>query len=229
MERIFRRHSFWGLGLFFLLILTLSGCQQAILTAYVLVNGTDVKPKHDILIKSGNKRVAVVCRSMTSNQYEVQNAPRDIARQVSSLLDKNVRNKKLRVVEPVKVETWLDNCNNDFDNFLEVGRDKTIDADIVIGVEVLGFRLHDPHSPYMVQGQCMVSVKAIDCKNGEVLATENLTIIDPPNLPISGGPGMEAAFRPRFIQLVAEQIAILFHHYDPHKSRRIDADTLDYH
>ncbi|MDR1268841.1 MAG: hypothetical protein LBK82_04900 [Planctomycetaceae bacterium] len=219
------------LGLLGLLIFStsmLSGCQQALLTALVLVNGTDVKPKHDFLLK-GEKRVAVVCRSMASNPYDVQNAPREISRQVSKLIDLNVRNKKLKVVEPAKVETWLDNCNNDFDNFLEIGRDKTINADIVIGIEIQGFQTRVPHSPYMVQGKCQVNVKAIDCSNGEVLVSEEVMIIDPPNLPMDGGPGLEASFRPRFIQVVAEQIAILFHHHDPNKSKRIDADNLDMH
>jgi hypothetical protein len=81
----------------------------------------------------------------------------------------------------------------------------------------------------LVQGKCQVNVKVVDCSNGEVLVSEDVMIIDPPNLPLSGGPGMEAAFRPRFIQVVAEQIAILFHHHDPHKSKRIDADNLDMH
>jgi ABC-type uncharacterized transport system auxiliary subunit len=210
------------------LTLVLSGCQQALLTALVLVNGTDVKPKYDVLLK-GEKRVVVVCRSMASNPYDVQNAPREISRQVSKLIDLHVRNKKLKVVEPVKVETWLDNCNNDFDNFLEIGRDKTINADFVIGIEIRGFQMRDPHSPYLVQGKCQVNVKVVDCSNGEVIASEDLMIVDPPNLPLSGGPGLEAEFRPRFIQVVAEQVAILFHHHDPHKSRRIDADNIDMH
>jgi hypothetical protein len=225
MERI-RKFSLFSF--LFLVTLMIAGCQQALLTALVLVNGTDEKPKYDLLLK-GEKRVAVVCRSMASNPYDVQNAPREIARQVSKLIDLNVRNKKLKVVESIKIETWLDNCNNDFDNFLEIGRDKTINADFVIGIEIHGFQIRDPHSPYMVQGKCQVNVKVVNCSSGEVLVSEDMMIIDPPNLPISGGPGMEAAFRPRFIQVVAEQIAILFHHHDPHKSKRIDADNLDMH
>ncbi|MDR0705787.1 MAG: hypothetical protein LBF88_12495 [Planctomycetaceae bacterium] len=228
MERIRKFSLFSLLSLLLFVTLVVAGCQQALLTALVLVNGTDVKPKYDLLLK-GEKRVAVVCRSMASNPYDVQNAPREIARQISKLIDINVRNKKLKVVEPVKIETWLDNCNNDFDNFLEIGRDKTINADLVIGIEIRGFQIRDPHSPYMVQGKCQVNVKVVDCSNGEVLVSEDVMIIDPPNLPISGGSGMEAAFRPRFIQVVAEQIAILFHHHDQHKSRRIDADNLDMH
>ncbi|MDR3198209.1 MAG: hypothetical protein LBU34_10120 [Planctomycetaceae bacterium] len=225
MERI---REFGLLVLVMLGTLAVSGCQQALLTALVLVNGTDVKPKYEILLK-GEKRVAVVCRSLVSNPYDVQNAPREISRQVCKLIDLNVRNKKLKVVEPAKVETWLDNCNNDFDNFLEIGRDKAINADIVIGIEIRGFQIRDSHSAYLVQGRCQVNVKAVNCSDGEVLVSEDLMIIDPPNLPISGGPGMEAAFRPRFIQVVAEQIALLFHHHDPHKSNRIDADNLDMH
>jgi hypothetical protein len=212
----------------FLAVLTLTGCQSALLTAIVLVKGTDVPPKYDVLLK-GEKRVAVVCRSVAANQYELQNAPREISRQVSNLLDENVRNKKLHIVEPGKVEAWLDDCNNDFDTFLEVGRDKSVKADIVIGVEILGFQIRDPGSPYLVQGKCQVTVKAIECESGKILATENLTIVDPPNMPLSGGVGVEAVFRPQFIQVVSQQIAMLFHHHDANKSRRIDADSLEMH
>ncbi|MDR0869283.1 MAG: hypothetical protein LBN39_00675 [Planctomycetaceae bacterium] len=226
MERIPRR--LFCLSLLAALLTTFAGCQSGLFTALYLIKGTDVKPKYDILRK-GEKRVAVVCRSLASNSYEVQNAPRLIAAQVSNLLYKNVQNKKLKVVEPAKIEAWLDDCNNDFDNFVEVGRDKSIEADIVIGIEIYGFQIRDPHSPYMVQGNCQLNVKAFDCKTGEVLASENLTVIDPPNMPISGGPGLETAFRPQFIQVVSQQIAILFHDHDPNKSRRMDADNLEMH
>jgi hypothetical protein len=54
-------------------------------------------------------------------------------------------------------------------------------------------------------------------------------IVDPPNMPLSGGPNLEAKFRPQFIQVVAEQIAALFHPHDPQKLHRIDADNLEMH
>lgn len=226
MERIPRR--LWGLSALVTLLFMFTGCQSGLFTALYLLKGTDVKPEFDILRK-GEKRVVVVCRSLTSNSYEVQNTPRLIAAQVSNLLYQNVQNKKLKVVEPLKVETWLDDCNNDFDNFLEIGRDKSIEADIVIGIEIYGFRIRDPHSPYMVQGNCELSVKAYDCKTGEELASKKLAVVDPPNMPISGGPGLEAAFRPEFIKVVSQQVAMLFHDHDPHKKSRMDADNLELH
>jgi hypothetical protein len=157
----------------------------------------------------------------------LQGAPRDISRQIAHLLDENVRNKKLHVVDQNKVEAWLDNCNHDFESFTEVGRDKTINADIVIGIDIIGFQIRDPNSAYLVQGKCLVNVKAIDCKTSQVLASETLNIVDPPNIPLQGGVGLEAAFRPQFIGVVSQQIAALFHHYDKKKINRFDADNLE--
>ena len=209
-----------------LLLLFVPGCQQALLTALVLVKGTDVKPKHEFLLK-GEKRVAVVCRSMAANQYEIQNAPREIAKHVSEILDERVTNRKLSVVEPTKVEAWLDNCDNDFDTFLEIGQDKKINADIIIGIELYGFQIRDRRSPYQVWGKCHANVKVFDCKDGKILASEDVIVTDPPNMPISGGPGLESAFRPQFIRVVAEQISVLFHPHDPNEARRMDAHNLD--
>jgi len=147
-------------------------------------------PKYDILLK-GEIRIAVVPRSTCSNASELQDASREIARHVNSLLVKNVRNKRLRVIEQSKVEEWLDN-NNDFDNFLEVGRDEAIKADIVIGFDIVGLQ----------DGKCHVQITAIDVWTGKRLASESLT------------PDTSLAEKFFFIA-VARQIAVLFHHDYP--------------
>ena len=216
--------------LFLLFALTLAGCQSLLVTTLLLVKGPDSEPEFDILLK-GEKRVAVVPRSVYSNAYELQNAPMEIARHVNYLLDDKdkTKNKKLKIVEQSKIEAWLDNCNNDFDSFAEVGRDKSIKADIVIGFDIIGFQIRDPQNAYLVQGKCQVQVKAIDCETGRVLASRDLTIVDPPSMPISGGPAVEAQFRPVFVQVIAQEIASLFRYHNPNKDRRIDADSLGLH
>ena len=170
-------------------------------------------------------------RSVYSNSLELQNAPREIARNIHSLLDdpKVVNNKKLRVVEQSKVEAWLDHSGNDFDTFLEVGRDKSIQADIVIGFDIVEFQIRDPRNPSLIQGRCMVEVRAIDCATGRVEASETLTIIDPPSMPLQSNPRMDPQFRTQFIQIVAQQIAALFHPHNPNRLQRIDADNLEMH
>jgi len=214
--------------LLLLLALTVVGCQSALFTAFWLANGPYVAPKYDTLSK-GEIRVAVVPRSRFSNAFELQNAPREIARQVNVLLDDNVRNKKLRVVEQSRVEAWLDNVNNDFDTFLEVGRDRSINADIVIGFDIIEFRIRDPQNPSLIQGRCLVQIQAFETATGKTVASETLTIVDPPNMPLHGNPRMEPQFRAQFIQVVAQQIAALFHHYDPNRLRRMDVDNLEMH
>jgi hypothetical protein len=199
-----------------------------LLTVLTVIKGTDAPPRYDILLK-GDKRVAVVPRSVYSHSYELQNAPREIARQVNAILDSKVQNTKLRIVEQGKVEAWLDNCDNDFGSFAEVGKDKSIKADIVIGFDVVGFQIRDPKNAHLMQGRCEVHVTAIDCATGKTLASENLMIVDPPNMPIPGDPREEAKFRPKFIAVIAQQIAALFSHHDPHRLLRMDVDSMDMH
>ena len=221
---------------FLLLILAVAGCQGAALTGLVLFKGIEVPPKHDMLLK-GETQVAVVPRAVYSNAYELQNAPREMARQVSVLLDENIRhairlnhkNKKLHVVDQSKVEAWLDQRLNDFDTFAEVGRDKSIKADIVIGIDIVGFRIRDPRNASLLQGRCDVQVQVIDCATGKILATETLAIVDPPSMPIPNNPGLEPQFRRQFIQVVSKRIAALFHYHDKHKMQRMDADNLENH
>lgn len=225
------RRTIYQNYLFLLFALLLTGCPNVLFTGIYLVRGFDEPPEYDVLLK-GEKRVAVVPRSLYANAYELQSAPYDIAERVNALLVENVQNKhnkKLRVVEQSKIATWLDRCNNDFENFLEAGRDKSIKADIVIGFDILEFRVRDPKNASLIQGRCQVQVKAFDCETGQVLATKNLTIIDPPQMPLPGNPQMEPLFRAQFTALVAQQIAALFHHHDPRKLMRMDVDNLEMH
>jgi hypothetical protein len=223
------RRRFFSLIFVLLLFVNLSGCQSALLTAIVLIKGTDVPPECEILTKAKREtRVAVVCYSIAPSQYEVQNAPRLVARQVSKLIERNCANKHIRVVDPVKVDAWMDDCGNDMDDILQVGNDETIKADIVIGIEILDFQTRDKKSHFQIQGRCLMKITAKDCKTAEILYSQNLSVIDPPDVPIQGGgAGTEAAFRPKFIKTVAEQVAYKFHPHDQHKARRMQADSLD--
>jgi len=214
--------------LLLLLVLMLTGCQTGLFTILWVLRGDDEPPKYDILLK-GEKRVAVVPRSVYSNSLELRNAPREIAQHIHSILDnpKVVKNKKLRFVEQSKVESWLDHANNNFDTFLEVGRDKSIQADVVIGFDIIEFQIRDPLNASLIQGRCVVEVRAVDCATGKIEASETLTIVDPPSMPLHNNPRLEPVFRTQFIGVVAEQIAMLFYPHNPNRKRRIDADALE--
>ena len=191
-----------------------------------MFKGTDVDPPCTILLK-GDKKVAVVCRSMAADQLATQNVPRDLARQIGDMIHERVRNKKLKVIEATKVDAWLDNCDNVFSDFLEIGRDPSISADYVIGIDLVGFRLRDPHSPHLLQGKARLQVRVFDCKTGEVVANNPVEVTYPPNVPTPTGPGLEQPFRAHFLRTISEQVAILFVPHDPHKTRPMDANTLE--
>ncbi len=227
MKKLSRR-ALWAFGLLALGTLLLPGC-QAVAGLVYLINGKDVKPEFMFLTEKGPKTVAVVCRSLSANQYETQNVPRAIAKQVGDNLHAKVRNKKLKVVEATQVDAWLDNCDNIFNDFLEVGRAKSIDADYVIGIELLGFQLRDSHSPHLLQGKARMQVRAFDCKSGEMVANKTVNVVYPPSLPIPAGPGVDQPFKDQFVQIVSSQIALLFHHHDPNTASPIDADALELH
>ena len=185
-------------------------CRTAMCYTMGSVGSGDVKPPFTFLLK-GNKKVAIVCRH--ENQSAPQELSRDIARQVSEIIDNRTKNKKLKVVEPSQIEAWLD--SNVFNELLEVGR--AVTADFVIGIELIGFQLRDSHSPHLLQGKARLQVRACDCKTGEMVADKPLDIVYPPTVPITAtGPDVEQPFRVQFIQIISEQIANLFvHHYDP--------------
>ena|GEM_PF-1772646 len=223
--------------LLLLLVLTLTGCQAALLTGSLVLVGREVRPKHDILLK-GEKRVAIVPRAFSSNAFELQNAPQEIARQVNHLLEENIRkpvrvnhrNKKLIIVEQSRVEKWLDNCNNNFDSFVEVGKDRSINADIVVGITVVGFQIRDPRDPYLVQGRCHVQVEVLEVESGKVLVSEPLMLVYPPSTPIHAtNPAMEPNLRREFVGVIARHIAALFHYHIPHDVQQIDADSINLH
>ncbi|MDR1486029.1 MAG: hypothetical protein LBT09_14575 [Planctomycetaceae bacterium] len=221
--------KFLGLIFLVLLFILFSGCQNLLLTAIVLIKGTDVPPECEILTKAKKEtRVAVVCYSIAASQYEVQNAPRIIAKHVSKLLEDNCANRQIRIVDPVKVDAWMDNCSNDVDDIVQVGKDAAINADIVIGIEIIDFQTRDQKSHFQIQGRCTMRIIVKNCKTGETLYSQNLSVVDPPDVPIQGGgAGTEANFRPKFIKTISEQIAYKFHPHDQHKARRIQADSLD--
>lgn len=207
------------------MVVMTTGCTGLLTTAAIMIKGTDTEPKYDILLKDPVK-VAVVCYSVSPDQYRNETVPREIAREVTDLLDLNIRNKRLTLVEPSKIEKWLDESDNQLGSLEEIGKAKGIEADIVIGVELQDFRIHEPQSHLMFKGQAHLQVRAIDCKIGKTVAKETLRVIDPPNTPIPAGRVTDNVFRAQFVKVVSQQVACLFHPYDAKKLNRMDCDSL---
>jgi hypothetical protein len=197
--------------------LPLCGCQSLLVTALYLFKGNDVDPEFAEL---KGKKVAVVCRPMVALQYRNSSVARDLAQQITTLLEKNVP--KIHVVDQRKVNKWLD--ENTWDEYREVG--KAVKAEMVVGVDLESFSLYQGQTVY--QGRANAAVAVYDCQqNGKKVFEKILPqSVYPPNAPIPAADRLEGDFRREFVAVLADQIARYFYAHDPFPDMAQDAAAL---
>lgn len=209
----------------FLFLISAAGCQSVLFTMAYLIKGNEAPAEYDIL-KKGEIKVVVVCRSRAMNQLQGERVPRDLTKKVSKLIESNVKNKKLKVVDYRKVEDWLDDSAYSFEEFEEVGA--AFKADYVIGIELLGYQTQENSST--MQGRASWVVKTYDINKDELIAEKPMRLVYPPEVPISITDRSSLnMFQVKFVDLIARQIAALYHPHDPNKIIPIDADLLELH
>ncbi len=199
-------------------VISTAGCQTLLTTAVYLVKGTNVDAEYAALKE---KKVAVVCRPLASLTYRDSNVASDIARQVGILL--RTKGRKIDVIDHSKVVEWTD--EHDWTDYPQIG--KALDADVVVGIDLLGFTVYNGQTLY--QGKADVALKVYDCADdGKVVFEKELPqSVYPPNIGIETSSRPEAEFRRKFIRVLADQIGRHFYAHDPHADFALDATALD--
>jgi ABC-type uncharacterized transport system auxiliary subunit len=197
--------------------LPLIGCQSAMVTAMYLIKGNVVDPEFAEL---KGKKVAVVCRPMVALQYRNSSVARDLAQQVSSLLEKNVP--KIHMVDQRKVNKWSD--ENTWEEYRDVG--KALKADMVVGIDLESFTIFQGQTLY--QGKANAAVAVYDCqKNGKKVFEKTLPqSVYPPNAGVPTSERLEGDFRREFVAVLADQVARHFYEHDPYPDMAQDSDAL---
>jgi hypothetical protein len=199
-------------------MLPAAGCRSALATAMFLLKGTDVPP--DFAELKG-KKVAVVCRPLVNLQYRNANVARDLARQVTLLLQKEVP--KIQTIDQRKVTKWTD--ENTWEEYNEVG--KAMKADMVVGIDLEGFSLFQGQTLY--QGKANATIHVFDCQRGgkEVFEKTLPQSVYPPNAGVPTSDRRdESEFRREFEMVLADQIARHFYAHDPYADLGQDAMAL---
>lgn len=198
-------------------LISSGGCRSAMATAMYLIKGSDVEPEYTGL---KNKKVAVVCRPPAGLSYTNATVGRDLAQQMSKLLQQRVP--KIKVVDAQKVAKWSD--ENTWEEYVEVG--KALKADMVIGVELDKFGIYQAQTLY--QGKANATVRVYDCKDGGKVVFEKILpqTIYPPNTYIQTSDVQESEFRREFVGILADQIARHFYEHDPYADLGQDATAL---
>ena len=211
------RRSF--LSLLVPLALSQSGCVG--LTAqllYVIKGDPQIPAEFEGL---EGKRVAVVCVANTSS-YDPNSASTQLAHAVSGLLRKKV--KKINVLRPDQINNWIDNNNWNQVDFREVG--KGVNAEMVVGIDLEGFVLHEDATLY--KGWASATVRVFDItRRGEKVYSFSV-----PNFtfPSNGGQHVtdttDRQFQARFVVELANHIARHFYAYDVKEDFGRDATLL---
>jgi hypothetical protein len=182
-----------------------SGC-NLMATAMYVIAGQNTPAAFNGL---KGKRVAVVCRPVSSLHFRDSSVARELAKQVSMLLQENVS--KIELVDQREVFEWAD--ENTWDEYPEIG--KALNADMVVGIDLEEFSLHQGQTLY--QGKANVRLLVYDLAKGKDPVFErNLPqAVYPPNAPIPVSDNQEPDFRRKFVAYLARQVG---HHFYDHDS-----------
>jgi len=146
------------LGLLAAVLLTAgSGCSTLLTAAYVLM--PEDTPAEFAGLKG--KHVAVVCKPIIELEFADAGSGRQLASVVGSLLQQNVR--KARVIDQQEVARWID--EHAWVDYPTVG--KALDADMVVGIDLEEFRLHEGTTLY--RGRATIHVRVFDVAAGKVV------------------------------------------------------------
>jgi len=192
------------LGLLAAVLLTAgSGCSTLLTAAYVLM--PEDTPAEFAGLKG--KHVAVVCKPIIELEFADAGSGRQLASVVGSLLQQNVR--KARVIDQQEVARWID--EHAWVDYPTVG--KALDADMVVGIDLEEFRLHEGTTLY--RGRATIHVRVFDVAAGKVVFEKRLDDFQfPSDGAVPSSDRSEPQFRGMFLQILGARIARSFHAYD---------------
>lgn len=180
-----------------------SGC-STLLTAAYLIAPQDVPAEYKGL---KGKHVAVICKPIVELEFSDAGSARELAGTVGALLEKNVR--KVRVIGQDEIARWID--ENTWIDYPTVG--KALDADMVVGIDLESFRMHEGSTLY--RGRATINVRVYDVAEKKVVFSKRFDDFQFPSdgaMPVTDR--SEAQFRAMFLQILSQRIARAFYAYD---------------
>lgn len=186
-----------------LVLLPSTGC-STLLTAAYLIMPEDTPAEFKGL---KGKHVAVVCKPIVELEFSDASSARELAALVGGHLERNVR--KSRVIDQQEVARWID--ENSWVDYATVG--KSLDADMVVGIDLEEFRLHEGSTLY--RGRATAHVRVYDVTAKKVVFEKRFDDFSfPADSAIPTTDRSESQFRGMFLQILAGKIARTFHAYD---------------
>ena len=180
------------------------GCSMITTVAYLIAPEKDAPAEFKGL---RGKHVAVVCKPIVELEFSDASSARELAGAVGSLLTQNVP--KARVIEQREVARWID--ENAWVDYPTLG--KSLDADIVVGIDLEQFRMHEGSTLY--RGRATAHVRVYDVAEKTVLFEKRIDDFTfPGDSAVPASDQSEPQFRALFLRVLSGKIARIFHAYD---------------
>ena len=192
------------------------GCKSGMESAALLWEGYDIKPEFEGL---AGKKVAVVCKPLTSQDFSNSGAARALAEGICERLKKHI--KDIHIVDPQKVATLVD--EKGMEDYAEIG--KAMKADKVVGIDIESFGVLDGQT--LFRGRSTVSIQVYDVAEKHVEWRKSPPqFVYPRTCSTPAADLTEMDFRNQFVGILAEQIARLFYPHDRHDDYGDDALSI---
>jgi hypothetical protein len=187
-----------------------SGCSTLFTAAY-LFQPADVPPEFTGL---RGKHVAIACRPIVELEFTDAGSARELASLVGAQIGSKVR--RTRIISQQEVARWVD--ENSWVDYPSLG--KSLDADLVVGVDLEAFRLHEGSTLY--RGRATAHVKVYEVATKKIVFEKRIDDFSfPANTAIPASDRSEAEFRGMFLQMLSQKISRCFHAYE---SREVFAE-----
>lgn len=187
--------------------LVLGGCSTLGTIAY-LIQPNDVPAEYNGL---RGKHVAVVCRPIVELEFSDAGSARELAGIVGALVAQNVR--QVKVIGQREVARWID--ENDWVDYATLG--KSLDANVVIGIDLEEFRMHEGSTLY--RGRASAIVRVFDVASKEMVFERRIEgFTYPGDGAVPAADRSESQFRAMFLQILGRRVARLFHSHDSRTS-----------
>lgn len=187
-----------------------SGCSTLFTAAY-LFQPADVPAEFTGL---RGKHVAIACRPIVELEFTDAGSARELASLVGAQIGSKVR--RTRIISQQEVARWVD--ENSWVDYPSLG--KSLDADLVVGVDLEAFRLHEGSTLY--RGRATAHVKVYEVATKKIVFEKRIDDFSfPANTAIPASDRSEAEFRGMFLQMLSQKISRCFHAYE---SREVFAE-----
>ena len=192
------------LAVFVGLLLPVTGGCSTLFTAAYLLQPADMPAEFTGL---KGKHVAVVCRPIVELEFSDAGSARELASLVGAQVESKVR--RARLIGQQEVARWID--ENSWVDYPTLG--KSLDADLVVGIDLEEFRMHEGSTLY--RGRATAHVRVFEVATKKVLFDKRLdNFAFPANTAIPATDRSEAEFRAMFLQMLSQKISRCFHAYE---------------